>query len=141
MLRRSARLVIATFVAALVAVGCSGTDAVDKQGYIKENNKIQEEVQKSLAGLSGTSTAEIDKGIVAVDKALADFEELEVPEDYQADHDKMVASVEELRDVMKGLKTAIEKQDPEAAAKLAERASAAQTDFNEAITAMNADLA
>ena len=53
----------------------------------------------------------------------------------------MVASVEELRDVMKGLKTAIEKQDPEAAAKLAERASAAQTDFNEAITAMNADLA
>jgi uncharacterized coiled-coil protein SlyX len=114
---------------------------VDKQDYIKENNKIQEQTAKSFNALKVDDPKSIDTATKELDSAIAKLDALDVPTDYKEEHKDMISALKELSAVLTEIKAAVAAKDPSKLTELTTRMNAAQTKFTGAVNAMNKDLA
>lgn len=135
------RTILLTLTAAALLSGCGATDAVDKQDYIKENNKIQEQTAKSFNSLKVDDPKSIDAATKELDAAIGKLDALDVPTDYKDEHEDMISALKELSTVLTDIKKAVAAKDPSQLSELTTRMNASQTKFQDAITAMNKDLA
>ncbi len=138
---RSIKLILLTLLAtsAVLVAGCAAKDTVDKQGYIKKNNAIQEEAAKAFNGLNVNDPKSVDKAQATLDTAIEKLEKLDPPADYEKPHESMIEALKELSAVLGQAGEAVKAKDPTKLAAITKRMTAAQTKFNTAITAMNKD--
>ena len=129
-------LTVALVALALVVSGCG---AVDKQAYIKENNKIQTDLASAMNGLDPQKPETIDAARTKIDAATKKMEALDVPDDYAKPHKQLVGALKDLSDVFGELKTASASKDTAKLNELLKRLQADQKQSNEAVRAINKD--
>lgn len=101
---------------ALLAAGCGGDDGSNKEDYEKEVRAVGATLERTFgelgSSISGSGSTEqaatkLEEGAASLDKAAADFRDIEPPSEIEASHDKIVSGLEGLADEFrKGAKAA-----------------------------------
>lgn len=136
---RYARL--AAIVAAVgVLLGACGDGRLSKNEYIKQSNAIQQDASATMnkLGSVGGKQAEAKALVVEFDKVIKRTEALKPPTAWQEHHDAILASMKTLRDSIKVMAQA-RKGDVKTATAQYARITEAQTGYEKAINAINAD--
>ena len=137
-----ARLLPLLLVAAsLLLAGCGGAD---KNAYVKENNAIQEQAMTAVSKLDPSANpkeaaAQFTTAKKALDDAAKDLDALEVPADWQNEHDDLVKSIEGMSVEVEKLSVAVKAKDVKAMTASSVKLNTLQADASKAIDAMNAD--
>lgn len=104
------RRVLATLATAVLVAGCGGggggDDRMGKNEYVGEFNKIQSKLGKAMDSVSTASanpkaaTAALNSTVKELDAAITDMKALSPPEEWQVEHDSMLAALQEIRGAM-----------------------------------------
>jgi len=135
--------------AAVLAIGCSSTDT--KNDYVDTVNEIQTSALDAF-NQTASSTPEnkqalveqLEAGEAALAQAVTDLEEVDVPDEAEDSHPKLVAGIEDLRALFE--KTAKKVEDTSttgafaAVAALGTEGTVIGTQIDQAIDEINDDL-
>jgi uncharacterized lipoprotein len=148
--RTTARsIAVALVAAATLAAGCSSADT--KNDYVDTVNEIQTSALEAF-NQATTATPEDQEALVeqlqAGESALADavteLEEVEVPEEAQDGHPKLIAGIDDLRALFQDTAKEVEQAEGPAAftavTALASEGGVIGTEIDQAINQINADL-
>jgi predicted small secreted protein len=114
------RLIVALAAVAMAAAGCGGGGDDGKDTYVKEFNKADVTLERTLTGIgediqartSGRAVgAKLDEGARALDDAAQDFEAIDPPTDADAAHRKIVAGLRKLAALFRDSATAAREDD------------------------------
>jgi hypothetical protein len=145
------RLLLPAFLlfAALFLVACGGDNA-ENNDYVDEVNEVQNTLQTEIGELSQTPDSPdqlvtfYEDTKTKLEEAVADLEDIEVPEDVGELHDELVAEVQDLADVIREAADEIQQGGaaaiPGAVQQLATEGSRIQSEFSATIDEINAKL-
>ena len=101
---------------ALLAAGCGGDDGASKEDYEREVQTVGDTLQRTFgelgSSISGSGSTEqaatkLEEGAASLDKAAADFRDIEPPSEIEDSHNQIVSGLEALADEFrKGAKAA-----------------------------------
>ena len=139
---------MAVLAAALVA-GCSSADT--KNDYVDTVNEIQASALDAFNQAASSTPAnkqamveQLEAGEAALAEAVSELESVEVPEEAQAGHPKLVAGIDDLRalfaDTAKEVEAANGTEAFSAVTALASEGQVIGTRIDEAIDQINEDL-
>lgn len=139
---------MAVLAAALVA-GCSSADT--KNDYVDTVNEIQASALDAFNQAASSTPAnkqamveQLEAGEAALAEAVSELESVEVPEEAQAGHPKLVAGIDDLRalfaDTAKEVEAAKGTEAFSAVTALASEGQVIGTRIDEAIDQINEDL-
>jgi len=130
-------------VAAAVLGGCSTTD-----GYVDTVNEIQADVLEASSALGSDPNASKSEILALLEaaeseasSAVAELDEIDVPADAKAGHAELVASFEELSELLGSVRDQVEDSSGgEAFAELRSKGAEIDRQIDAAIDQINADL-
>lgn len=145
---RLAAAVVVAF-AAFALVACSSTE--DKNAYIDEVNTIQEDALRAVTLTTAAPpsnrdemVSQLESATGALDDAVAQLNEVSVPEEAQVGHDDFVAAVQAMSDLFSQTAEKAAKADQAdlltIAAELQTQGTEIGTDIDAAITKINQDI-
>jgi hypothetical protein len=143
-----AMLVLATGVA---ACGDDGTSTDDKNEYIEKVNDAQKEFADGAAKLNlanPSSPEDFKQSLDGLDPLLSgivsDLKAIDPPEEVQAEHDKLVSSMEQyqktVNDNKEGLTSGEQAETQQAAQAIATASSQFSTQFDQTVDQINSKL-
>lgn len=92
---------------ALLAAGCGGDDGSSKEDYEREVQTVGDTLQRTFgelgSSISGSGSTEqaatkLEEGAASLDKAAADFRNIDPPSEIEDSHNKIVSGLEALAD-------------------------------------------
>jgi hypothetical protein len=92
---------------ALLAAGCGGDDGSSKEDYEREVQAVGDTLQRTFgelgSSISGSGSTEqaatkLEEGAASLDKAAADFRDIEPPSDIEDSHNQIVSGLQALAD-------------------------------------------
>lgn len=136
-------------IAAALVAGCSSADT--KNEYVDTVNQIQTDALQAVNQSTTTqpnSKAQVVKQLESAEKILADavteLEAVDVPEEAQEGHEKLVAGIDEMRglfaDTAKKVQSASSAESVAELTSLVGESSAIGAEIDAAITQINQDL-
>lgn len=136
---RALMIAVVLLVAALIA-GCGGDGRLSKKEYIDKSNVIQADASKAISKVNpaGGDKAEGAKLVAEIDKAIAKTKALKPPTEWQKPHNKLVKAMTSMRNAMKAVVDA-KPGDAKAITPQVAKISAAQADYNAALSEINSD--
>lgn len=153
-IRRLLLPLIAVLVLATGVVACGGDDGTstsDKNDYIEKVNSAQKEFADGAAKLNlanPSSPEDFKKSLDGLDPLLSgivsDLEGVEPPEEVQAEHDKLVASLRDYQKVVndnkEGLTSGEQAATQESAQTIGTASQKFSTDFDQTVDQINSKL-
>lgn len=92
---------------ALLAAGCGGDDGSSKEDYEREVQTVGDTLQRTFgelgSSISGSGSTEqaatkLEEGAASLDKAAADFRDIDPPTEIEDSHNQIVSGLEALAD-------------------------------------------
>lgn len=92
---------------ALLAAGCGGDDGSSKEDYEREVQTVGDTLQRTFgelgSSISGSGSTEqaatkLEEGAASLDKAAADFRDIDPPSEIEDSHNQIVSGLEALAD-------------------------------------------
>ena len=117
-------------LASVLAVGCGddeGGGALSKAEFEKQGNAICKKFEAESKSLGNPETVQeipayADKALALFDKQLGELRELEPPDEYKSDFDKLLATGDEAKGFIRDLKAAAESNDEKKIREIGEEA-------------------
>ena len=151
MLRRTSRTVslIAAIAGIALVAGCSSADT--KNDYVDTVNEIQSSALDAFNQAANSTPAnkqamveQLESGEAALADAVSELEEVEVPEEAEEGHPKLIAGIDDLRALFartaEDVQAASGTEAFTAVTALASEGAAIGTNIDQAITEINQDL-
>ncbi len=100
-------LILCLAALALLAAGCGGDDGSSKEDYEREVRSVGATLQQTFGELgtsiSGSGSTEqaatkLEEGAASLDKAAADFRDIDPPSEIEDSHNQIVSGLEALAD-------------------------------------------
>jgi uncharacterized lipoprotein len=146
---RAIAAAVAALAAVAVAAGCSSSET--KNDYVDTVNEIQESALNAFNQTASSTpknkqalVEQLEAGEAALAEAVAELEEVDVPEEAEDGHPQLIAGIEDLRKLFE--KTAREVEDTDtsgafaAVTDLGTQGTVIGTQIDQAITKINQDL-